>query len=188
MKKFLLTFFLPCVYVGLFLSGCKVSEETSGGDSLPTGFEFNLPDDIEVVSIELNSDKDVDLGSDEVGLSVTITLSESVPEDIGYIIPFVVRDVELIGGKPLCAGFIGMTSADGIDASRDNIFELVCDDGEVAGRAISSSYGMDDYDDSSGERSTSIYVQHLEGIKSFLGLTVGVKGVKSNKIKATCPK
>jgi len=178
---------MPCVIVlSLLLSACGTTKITSGGTSLPAGFEFNLPDGVEVVSIDLNGGKDVDLGGGRVGLSVAFTLNKPLPAGEIFIIPYAVRIVTLIHGTPLCVGFVGMTNADGTSATRNNSFELVCDDGNVAGRATSSAFGMADFDRSSGKRSIGIYVQHLEGFKTFLGDTVGITGVKSNHITASC--
>ena len=166
--------------LALSFSACN-----SSSDSLPD--EISMPDGIEVVSLTLNGGKDIDIGSGKTGISVTVTLNKAVPEGEWAIIAYAVRDKELIPGAPLCVGFVGMTNSDGTSATRDNSFYLVCDDGKVAGRAVSSVYGMDDWDRSSGERSTKIYIQHVEGIKTFLGATIGITGVKSDKINAECP-
>jgi hypothetical protein len=119
---------------------------------------------------------------------VTVTLNRAVPEGEWAIIAYAVRDVELISGLPLCVGFVGMTSGDGTTETRENSFELVCEDGKVAGRATSSLYGMEEWDRSSDERRTGIYVQHVEGIKTFMGITIGIEGVKSNRITVSCPR
>lgn len=166
----------------LLLSACSTSNEL-----LPD--EISLPDGIEVVSLELSEDEAGNLpASGRQGFSVTVTLNRAVPEGEWAIVAYAVRDVELIAGLPLCVGFVGMTSGDGTTATRENSFELVCEDGKVAGRATSSLYGMDEWDRSSGERRTGIYVQHIEGIRTFMGITIGIEGVKSNRITVSCPR
>ena len=159
---------------------------TTPSDEVPD--EFELPAGVEVVSIELDEDDEGDLpSSGRKGFSVTVTLSGSLPSGSAVIIPYIVRDVELIGGRALCAGFVGMSAADGVSATRTDSFFMECVDGEVVGRASSDLWDMDELDDSSGEGSTRIYAQHYVGLKTFLGWTTGVEGVKSNKIRVSCP-
>ena len=182
MRAFSLLTIAIIVTVLFFISACKSSSE-----ALPD--EIILPDGIEVVSLELDEDEAGDLpASGTRGFSVKVTLNRAIPSGEIGIIAFAVRDVELVAGLPLCVGFVGMTNSDGTSVTRSNVFNLVCDDGKVAGRAISSAFDMDDWDRSSGERSTRIYVQHVAGIKTFLGAEIGIDGVKSNKIRVECPR
>ena len=170
------------VIVAVLLPSCRTTTE-----DLPD--EITLPDGIEVLSLELDEDEAGDLpASGTRGFSVTVTLNRAIPSGEFGIIAFAVRDVELVSGLPLCVGFVGMTNGDGTSVTRANVFNLVCDDGDVAGRAISSVFGMDDWDRSSGERNTRIYVQHVAGIRTFLGATIGIDGVKSNRIRVECPR
>lgn len=166
--------------MGLF--GCATT-----GDGLAE--ECSLPTGVTVASITLDEDQAGDLpASGETGFRVTVELSQAIPEGTLGIICYAVRDSEIIRGMPLAVGFVGMTSADGTRATRENSFNMTCDDGEVAGRAATSAMGMDDFDRSSGERSTRIFAQHLEGLRTFAGNVIGMTGETSNRIRLTCPR
>jgi len=176
-----ISFFVALGSLIVLLSACKTTSE-----GLPD--EISLPAGVEVVAMELMEAEAGELpGSGTKGFTVTVELNQAVPSGEFAIIAYVVRDSEVIRGEPIAAGFVGMTSSDGTTASRSNNFNLTCVDGDVAGRAISGAFGMDGFDRSTGERNTRIFVQHAEGIRTFLGATVGVKGVKSNRIRVSCP-
>ena len=166
----------------VLLSACKTTDVASEGCELPPG--------VSVVSLELNEDQAGELpASGEVGFTVTATLNRSLTGDEFAMVCYIVGDSEVIRGDPIAAGFVYISSSDGDSATRDNNFNLTCEDGKVAGRAISSINDMDQYDRSTGERNTRIYVQHPEGLQSFAGLlTVGVNGPKSNRIRVECPR
>ncbi len=169
---------LACSFL---LSGCPASKETISD-------EMSLPDGVEVVSLGLDEDQSGELPAGGRRFSVKVKLNRALTTGEYAIVAFAVRDQELIAGKPLCVGWVGVGVSDGVGpVTREDRFELVCEDGKVAGHAVTSSYGEDEWDRSSGERSTGIYVQHLEGIKTFLGMPVGIKGVKSNRITIECP-
>jgi len=179
---YLRTALLCIVATMLSLASCRTSSET-----LPD--EITLPDGIEVVSLELDEDEAGELpASGTRGFSVRVTLNRAIPSGEIGIIAFAVRDADLITGAPICVGFVGMTNSDGTSVTREDVFNLVCDGGDVAGRAISSAFDMDDWDRSSNERSTRIFVQHVAGIRTFLGATIGIDGVRSNRIQVECPR
>lgn len=166
----------------LLLSACATRSDT-----LPE--ECNLPAGVTVTSMELDTSQAGDIAATgETGFSVTVELSRELEGDEIAIVCYAVRDAEVVRGAPIAAGFVGIRSVDddGI-ASRDNSFNLACDNGEVAGRAATSAFGMDDFDRSTGERSTRIFVQHLEGIRNFAGMEVGIQGETSNRIRVSCP-
>ncbi len=169
----------PCV---LTFVGCTPS---SGG----FGDECELPVGLEVVSMSLDEDEAGELpATGEHGFSVTVELNRAITSDESpVLICYAVRDSELIGGLPLAVGFVGVSTADDETITRAESFNMTCDGGDVAGRAVTSLYDMDDWDRSSGERSTRIYVQHLNGLRTFLGLTVGISGESSNRIRIECP-
>lgn len=166
----------------LGLSACATSQE-----GVPD--VCSLPDGIEVATLQLDDSQAGEINATgETGFRVTATLTDSVPQGELAVVCYAVRDSEVVRGAPLAVGFIGITSGDGDSATRDDNFRMTCDDGEVAGRAITDLNDMDDFDRSSGERSTRIFIQHLEGIRRFAGMDVGIRGETSNRIRVSCPR
>jgi len=171
-----------CGAIFLLLSACTITQE-----GVPE--ECSLPEGVKVVSLALDESQAGELpATGEAGFSITVELNRALTDQELATVCFAVREAQLGGAKPLAMGLILLTSADGLTTTRDNIFRLTCDNGNVAGRAISDLYDMNDRDRNSGERSTKIFVQHLEGIRTFAGIEIGIKGVKSNKIRVSCPR
>jgi hypothetical protein len=166
-----------------YFPGCATTS-----DELPT--ECTLPSGVSVVSMELDEDDAGDLPATGLeGFDVSVNLNRALQSGEVAIVCYAVRDKELIAGLPIAVGFVGMTSVDGSRATREDSFNLTCVDGDVEGRTAQSGIdGMDDWDRSTGERNTKIYVQHLEGIETFIGLPTGIDGEKSNKIRVKCPR
>ena len=152
-----------------------------------------IPDGVEVVSITLDEAQEGEITeTNGRGYRVTVELNREIEDDEACIICLAVRDRELVKGNPLAVGWIGVntvTDDDGISA-RDNVFILFCDNGNVAGRAILDQiggYDLTQFNGNSGERSTGIFVQHIESFRTLSGNIVGIQGRTSNRIRVSCP-
>jgi hypothetical protein len=172
------------------LLGLTSCGTTSSG--LSTEELLSLPDEYKVTALALEEKDSVELpASGKRGFTVTITLNKALPEDKPAFVPYLVRDKELIQGQPLAVSVIGV-GAGKASATRSNSFYMECDDGKVAGRTAlpGEAYGkLEQYDRSSGERVTKIFVQYGEELRQILGITVGVvAAVESNRIHVSCPK
>jgi hypothetical protein len=152
-----------------------------------------LPDGYKVVELAiLEKDDEVELsGSEKRAFTVSVRLNRAIPEGAPAVVPFLVRDKELIQGLPLAVGTVGvLPGRDG--GTNSTAFYMVCEDGDVAGRTCCPGdiYGnLEKWDRSSKERSTKIFVQYGEELREVLGITVGVvDAVESNRIRVTCPR
>lgn len=121
------------------------------------------------------------------GFAVRATIArEPAAADSTVIVCFVVRDRDLVF-KQIASGLVILPPGE-TDATREAMFELRCDgDGHVEGHSITSAFGLDDSDSSTGERSTQIFVQHAESVKLLAGQPVGLRGTKSEAIRVACP-
>ena len=174
---------ISCITI---LSACKSGTIETG--ELPAGAVLGLPDGIELTSLVILGPDEVTVGTTERAFEIEFELSAPLPADSPIrIIPVLVRDVEAIRGAPLAANWFGILPGQG-DGSRANIFKMICEDGKVAGRT-NSTFGdadLSDFNRSSGERSTRIFLQHAEETRELGNLTVGVIGLESNRIRVTC--
>jgi hypothetical protein len=166
---------------------CMTSCSTTSSD-----LSTNLPDGYEIVALALDEDEAGELpSSGKQGFTVTVTLNKALPSHTAAVVPFMVRDKELIQGAPLAISFVPVAVGSST-ATYKNAFYMECDDGEVAGRTGFPGdlfKNLEKYDRSSGERSTKIFVQYGEELRTIFGITTGVAhAVESNRIRVSCPK
>lgn len=174
-----------CGIILLLLSACTTTQEGVPEECL-------LPEGVKVVSLALDESQAGELpATGEARFSVTVELNRALTEQEFATVCFAVRESQIGGAKPLTMGLINLTAGSMTTdrtATRDNIFMLICENGNIAGRALAVTSDMSARDRNSAERSTKIFVQHLEGIRTFAGIQIGIKGVKSNKIRVSCPR
>ncbi len=170
----------------MLLTGCNnIPKADDVENSLPS--ECSIPDGVEVVSMSLNENQEGDINNSPKGYDVTVELNRRLNSGELAIICYAVRDKQINPDNVIAAGFVGVTSADGNIITREDSFLLKCnEDNDVEGAQTISF--LEDMNDTSNERSTKIYVQNIEGIRSFLNIPTGIKGAKSNKIRVRCPR
>jgi len=174
-----------CGAILLLLSACTITQNGVPDDC-------SIPEGVEVVSLTLDESQAGELpATGEARFSVNVELNRALTDQEIATVCFAVRESQIGGAKPLTMGLIILTAGSMTSdrtATRDNVFMLICKNGNIAGRALAIRSDMSARDRNSGERSTKIFVQHLEGIRTFAGIEIGIKGVKSNKIRVSCPR
>ncbi len=190
-SKYLYALFLIMLFG---IGACTVSGPGPGTDSIIPE-QCALPNGISVTSISIDTSSPIELqGTNPERVAVTATLSGPVPDDgMIYAVCFEVKDSEIVRGSPLTIGFVPFLASLGTSNTNTDAFRVVCNaDNEVTGQISPITRLVDaraaDADRSSGERSTRIRVQHLEGIESLFNIvTVGVAGERSDRIRVECP-
>ena len=156
-----------------------------GPINLPEELATTLPENcasqpgFAVNSITINDDGPIILNDGEVH-TLDVTLAVTPPSDGLQTACLLIRDVGVIP-NPIGAGvaLVADNGAQGVSALR-----ITCEDGEVKGAGQGILGG--ELNRSSGERRTRIYVQHARDERQVGDATVGVQGVKSNRIRIRC--
>lgn len=169
----------------ILLTGCNnIPKADDVEAALPS--ECSMPDGVEVVSMSLNESQAGDINGTR-DYDVTVELNRRLNSGELAIICYAVRDKQINPNNVIAAGFVGVTSADSNVVTREDSFSLKCNnDNDVEGAQTISF--LESMNDTSNERSTKIYVQNIEGVRSFLNIPTGIKGEKSNKIRVECPR
>ncbi len=175
---------MSTLFAVILLTGCDSIPNT---DEIELPSECSIPDGVEVVSMSLNESQAGDINNSPKGYDVTVELNRELEDGELAIICYAVRDKQINPNNIIAAGFVGVTSADSNVITREDSFLLKCNsDNDVEGAQTISF--LEDMNNTSKERSTKIYVQNIEGIRSFLNIPTGIKGEKSNKIRVKCPR
>ena len=175
----------------LVLSACGDRSGNSGeGPSvgpinLPDELATTLPENCEsrpgfaINSITINDNGPIDLDEGEVH-TLNVTVQSSPPNDGFQTGCLIIRDVGIIP-NPIGAG-VALVADNGNQVVSD--LKITCENGEVKGAGSGILGG--DLNRSSGERRTRIYVQHARDERQIGDATIGVQGVKSNRIRVRC--
>ncbi|QYJ06122.1 hypothetical protein [Qipengyuania flava] len=166
----------------------------SGGDSGgPSIGPINLPEELAttlpencasqpgfaVNSITINDDGPIILNDGETH-TLDVSMDITPPDDGFQTACLLIRDAGLIP-NPIGVG-VALVADNGAEATSD--LRITCEDGEVKGAGQGILGG--ELNRSSGERRTRIYVQHARDERQVGNATVGIQGVKSNRIRIRC--
>jgi hypothetical protein len=166
------------------------------GGGLPTTDDVIIPEqcvldeDIEVTELSFRG---VDSGlieldeGEERNIRVWAELDE--PSSGPSVVCFVVRDVQVGPAPPIASGFTIVRAGQRVPNQAIEAFAVACENGEIVGRStLSASLGGDEVDASTNERSTRIFIQHTEDVRTFLGTDVvtGLQGERSERIRVRC--
>lgn len=162
----------------------------SGGPSigpinLPEELATTLPENcasqpgFAVNSITINDDGPIVLNDGETH-TLDVSMDITPPDDGFQTACLLIRDAGLIP-NPIGVG-VALVADNGAQGISD--LRITCDDGEVKGAGQGVLGG--ELNRSSGERRTGIYVQHARDERQVGNATVGIQGVKSNRIRIRC--
>jgi hypothetical protein len=150
--------------------------------------DFTLPDGISVTSLTLLKSEEGALPSSGTkSFSIKVELSSAVPSGEVAYIPFAIWPNESPMSEPLCVGWIAMTNGDGTTVTRTDRFELYCDGGKVAGRAVGDLYHEARWDRTVSGSDIKILAKHVPDITSFGVTSLVLAGTSSNQIEISCP-
>ncbi|MEM8952190.1 MAG: hypothetical protein AAGA21_11855 [Pseudomonadota bacterium] len=147
--------------------------------------ECELPAGIEVVSISLDEGQEGEIVGGSASYDVTVELNQVMPANQNALICFVVRDYGTLSiYDPIGYGFGIVLRGEGpIEEAAS--FTLACSDGDIVGAQPAPYDGLND---TTGERQTRVFVQHVTGVSSIADIPTGVQGEKSNRIQVSCPR
>ena len=179
----------------LALSACG-SGDSGGG--LPTTDDVAIPEqceldgDVAVAELgfrDVNGDR-IELSEGETrAIKVWARLEAAAPAGGASVICFVVRDVQVPFSPIIATGFTAIPAGQTEPNFAVEGFSVTCQDGKVAGvSTLTGPFGGDAADASTNERSTRIFIQHTEELRTLLGTetVVGLQGVKSDRIRVVC--
>jgi hypothetical protein len=176
---------ITALFTILLLAGCQNTPSASDTEEAILD-NCSMPDGVEVVSISLEDSQAGDISGTN-GYEVTVELNRELEDGEFATICYAVRDQDLNPNNVIASGFVGFLPGQGDTVTRDDSFLLTCnDENDVTGAQTSSL--LEDMNDTSGERSTRISVQHIEGIRSIFDIPTGIRGERSQRIRVSCPR
>jgi len=185
------------VLIVITLSGCVNTDGIPTIDVLAIPGLCAFPDDLSVEVLAVTTEDEFTV-SGTTDIPVRVRLNRTVT-GVAQAVCFVARDNQFPINPPIAMGVLIVQPGQDSIAST-NGFGLFCDDNnDVAGQS-SPLFGASGLDNTTKERSTKFFVQHVEDNESlnslailnpatqeFSNILTGLNGVKSNRPRAKCP-